>query len=75
LLPAVPDGTQLQEAQHTPQYLRQSSCLLAFEHLTLHLPSQKSTKTFIVSAHHVNTKKEKQCTCADYSAKKNACEN
>jgi hypothetical protein len=41
-LPAVPDGTQLQEAQHTPQYLRQSSCLLAFEHLTLHLPSQKS---------------------------------
>jgi hypothetical protein len=40
LWPAVPDGTQPQAAQQIPQYLRQSSCRLALEHLVVHLPSQ-----------------------------------
>jgi len=41
----VPDGTQLQLAQQIPQYLRQSSCRLALEHLTPHLPSQNAAQT------------------------------
>jgi len=40
LWPNVPDGTQPQAAQQIPQYLRQSSCRLALEHLVVHLPSQ-----------------------------------
>jgi hypothetical protein len=44
LWPAVPDGTQLQVAQQIPQYLRQSSCRLALEHLTPHLPSQNAAQ-------------------------------
>lgn len=42
MFPDVPDGTQLHSAQHIPQYLRQSSCRPALEHLKLHLLSQNA---------------------------------